>query len=106
MLLPRLVCSIENELYGHLSNRQALELMQKHKPPFMTHLFLAHLSKENNHPDLVTQLFKQHASHTKIEIASREKESEVYQIFPSARNGVKISMNASRLNQLSLFENF
>jgi phosphoribosyl 1,2-cyclic phosphodiesterase len=92
--------------YGHLSNRQALELMQKHKPPFMTHLFLAHLSKENNHPDLVTQLFKQHASHTKIEIASRTKETALFQILPSARNGVKISMNPSKMNQLSLFENF
>ena len=78
--------------------------MQKHKPPFMSHLFLAHLSKENNHPDLVEQLFKQHASHTKIEIASRTKESALFQILPSARNLVKIPINTSKQHQLSLFE--
>src|SRR5215207_9243934 len=42
---------------GHLSNRQALELFLAHKPSFMNHLVLAHLSKNNNCPDLVKDLF-------------------------------------------------
>lgn len=92
--------------HGHLSNRQALELMQKHKPPFMTHLFLAHLSKENNHPDLVRELFKQHASATNIEIAGRYNETAVFQIYPSARTRIKIPVFPSQLNQLSLFESY
>lgn len=28
---------------GHLSNRQALELFIKHRPPFMSHVLLSHL---------------------------------------------------------------
>ena len=42
--------------HGHLSNSQALELFIRHGPPFMSHLFLSHLSKENNHPQLVEGL--------------------------------------------------
>lgn len=43
---------------GHLSNAQALELFTLHKPAFMSHLLLAHLSKDNNDPQLVQRLFK------------------------------------------------
>jgi len=30
--------------HGHLSNKQAFQLFLDHKPPFMSHLFLSHLS--------------------------------------------------------------
>lgn len=70
--------------YGHLSNRQALDLFQKHRPAFMSHLFLSHLSQENNHPQLVEDLFKTHAAGTEIVIASRYKETSVYTINGSA----------------------
>lgn len=33
---------------GHLSNKQALELFLQHRPAFMSHLLLSHLSAENN----------------------------------------------------------
>ncbi len=65
---------------GHLSNRQALELFKKHRPPFMSHLFLAHLSKNNNCPNLVQELFDQHADGTKIIVASRHEETALYSI--------------------------
>ena len=65
---------------GHLSNNQALELFRAHKPSFMSHLFLSHLSENNNCPDLVEKLFKLHAQSTKIIIASRYEETAVYQI--------------------------
>src|ERR1700744_1424280 len=39
--------------FGHLSNAQALELFVKHKPPYMSHVLLSHLSKDNNCPDKV-----------------------------------------------------
>ena len=42
---------------GHLSNRQALDLYLNHRPSFMSHLLLSHLSKENNSPELVESLF-------------------------------------------------
>jgi phosphoribosyl 1,2-cyclic phosphodiesterase len=66
---------------GHLSNRQALELFTTHKPEFMTHLLLSHLSKDNNCPDLVQQLFNTHANGTEIIVASRYEETSVYTIF-------------------------
>lgn len=66
--------------YGHLSNKQALEVFTQHKPPFMTHLFLSHLSKNNNCPQLVQQLFNQHANGVKMIVASRYEETPVFTI--------------------------
>jgi len=63
---------------GHLSNKQALELFKKHKPAFMSHLFLSHLSKNNNCPKLVQELFNPHANGTKIILASRFEETALY----------------------------
>jgi len=65
---------------GHLSNKQALELFLTHKPPFMSHLLLSHLSKNNNDPRLVQELFDDFAGQVTITVASRYKESEVYHI--------------------------
>jgi phosphoribosyl 1,2-cyclic phosphodiesterase len=65
---------------GHLSNAEALELFISHRPAHMTHLFLSHLSKNNNSADLVQQLFHQHANGVKIILASRWEETSVYQI--------------------------
>jgi len=63
---------------GHLSNHQALELFITHKPEFMSHLLLSHLSQDNNNPHLVEKLFKIHAGEIHVAIASRHQESEVY----------------------------
>ena len=63
---------------GHLSNRQALQLFQEHRPAFMSHLLLSHLSKNNNCPKLVEQLFQAHAGSTKIVVASRYEASDVF----------------------------
>ena len=65
---------------GHLSNKQALELFKKHRPPFMTHLLLSHLSQNNNSPKLVEDLFTQHADGVKMIVASRYQETAVYHI--------------------------
>jgi hypothetical protein len=66
---------------GHLSNKQALELFRAHKPKFMSHLFLSHLSQNNNCPHLVQQLFSQHANGVKIIVAPRSGETAVYHIY-------------------------
>lgn len=63
---------------GHLSNKQALELFIKHRPAFMSHLLLAHLSKNNNDPDLVYQLFNTHANGVEVIVASRHEETPLY----------------------------
>ncbi len=68
---------------GHLSNRQALEIFSRHRPAFMSHLLLAHLSKENNHPQLVQDLFNEHAAGTQVLIASRYRATEVININPA-----------------------
>ncbi|MEO6705570.1 MAG: MBL fold metallo-hydrolase [Ginsengibacter sp.] len=65
---------------GHLSNKQALELFKAHKPPFMSHLFLSHLSKNNNNPERVQQLFDAQSENVKIIVASRDEETAVYEI--------------------------
>ena len=65
---------------GHLSNHQALELFVRHRPAFMSHLLLAHLSQDNNRPELVQALFEKTAAGTHVIVASRHGESEVYAI--------------------------
>ena len=65
---------------GHLSNQQALDLFIAHRPSFMTHLFLSHLSKDNNSPRVVLQLFNVHATRVKLIVASRNAETKVYHI--------------------------
>lgn len=65
---------------GHLSNKEAAQLFKQHKPAFMSHLFLSHLSEENNSPEIVAHLFKKIAGKTEIIIASRHEETQVYQI--------------------------
>ena len=65
---------------GHLSNRQALELFVQHRPAFMSHVLLAHLSHQNNSPQVAHDLFQPHLGHTQLIIASRYKETPVFEI--------------------------
>jgi phosphoribosyl 1,2-cyclic phosphodiesterase len=76
---------------GHLSNTQALSLFRKYKPSFMSHLFLSHLSKNNNTPQLVKDLFNTYADGVEIIIASRYEETPVYYIenFKNIEDKVK-----------------
>lgn len=66
--------------HGHLSNREALELFNNHRPPFMSHILLSHLSKENNSPEIASALFSKYAGNTSIIVASRYKATDVYSI--------------------------
>ena len=68
---------------GHLSNKEALEIFISHRPVFMSHLLLSHLSKNNNSPKLVEKIFNTHAGNVKIAVASRDCETEVFQIHPN-----------------------
>ncbi|MBL7840015.1 MAG: MBL fold metallo-hydrolase [Cyclobacteriaceae bacterium] len=65
---------------GHLSNRQALKLFLDYRPAFMTHLFLSHLSQNNNSPDIVEEVFSGIAHSTHIAVMSRDRESSLYLI--------------------------
>jgi phosphoribosyl 1,2-cyclic phosphodiesterase len=65
---------------GHLSNDQALQLLLTHKSASLQHIFLSHLSKDNNSPEKALACFLQNANQTRIEVASRYVETSVYQI--------------------------
>ena len=86
----------------------------------MSHLFPAHLSRDNNRPELVQALFEQEANGTKIVIASRDQETELYaidglyrgyaaeagiakEITPKAGAAKKIAAKAGGALQGSLF---
>ena len=71
--------------HGHLSNRQALDFFKTHRPSYMSHLILSHLSNENNCPKLVYELFAEHANETEIIVASRFEATPVY-TFTSTTN--------------------
>jgi phosphoribosyl 1,2-cyclic phosphodiesterase len=65
---------------GHLSNKQALDLFINHKHESMSHVILSHLSKDNNCPILVKNLFSKYAQRTKVIVASRLQETEIFHI--------------------------
>jgi phosphoribosyl 1,2-cyclic phosphodiesterase len=74
---------------GHLSNDEALEIFVKHKPNFMSHLLLAHLSKDNNDPELAQQIFEEVAGDVKVMVASRYEEMTV--MFIRGNKKIKLS---------------
>jgi len=91
---------------GHLSNDQAAQLFVNHRPPFMSHLFLSHLSHDNNRPKIVQDLFNRIADRTEIIIASRHKETKLYHIrnVPGRMSKPpRLNMQPSKF-QLSLFQ--
>lgn len=91
---------------GHLSNDQALELFLKHRPQDLQLLILSHLSQNNNHPETVDKMFREHAGGVKVVIASRHRETELFRIergriVKSLKRFKKIRENKA---QLSLFD--
>jgi len=89
---------------GHLSNKEALQLFQQHRPSFMSHLFLSHLSQENNREEIVRKLFKEVAGDTEIIIASRKKESKLYYIRKEQRFiNRHVAARSESIQQLDLF---
>jgi phosphoribosyl 1,2-cyclic phosphodiesterase len=85
--------------HGHLSNKQAVQLFIEHKNEKLSHLILSHLSKENNTPELVKQLFLAHANDTLIEVASRYEATEIFTIT----NDSTIFYIPKKTEQLQLF---
>ncbi|MEO6682866.1 MAG: MBL fold metallo-hydrolase [Ginsengibacter sp.] len=86
---------------GHLSNKQALEVFKQNRPANMSHLFLAHLSKNNNCPKLVENLFKTDCNGIEIVVASRDMETPVY--FIGAEDPQKVILARQMMVQQSLF---
>jgi len=91
--------------HGHLSNSQALELFINHKAPYMSHLLLSHLSKDNNNAELVENLFKNVAGDTFVKVASRYEETELYYVSNMQNTPEVYSFDPSlyQPEQLNLF---
>jgi phosphoribosyl 1,2-cyclic phosphodiesterase len=90
---------------GHLSNSQALDLYLNYRGDHLSHLLLSHLSKNNNSPALVHDLFSKQPGNTKIVVASRYEETPVFCIqHMHAVSGTNRSKYSAPANvQLSLF---
>ena len=72
---------------GHLSNDQAFELLNQHTNGELRCVFLSHISKDNNTHEKALKTMQPLIEHFEINIASRFKASEVYQL--SANSGPK-----------------
>lgn len=57
--------------HGHLSNDQAFDLVRDHAGPELVHIFLSHLSGENNRPELAEEKFKPLSDRFKVSLTSR-----------------------------------
>lgn len=94
--------------HGHLSNHQALDVFTSHRSSQLSYLLLAHLSKENNCPELVQKLFNKYAGSTTVTVASRYGVSPVYDVMstgfrPLAAGPISIPVLQTQEAQLSLF---
>ncbi len=70
---------------GHLSNDQAAEALMKVATPKLKRVVLAHLSKENNLPDVACQRIKSHLhdnghSHVEVVVASQDCATEMFEV--------------------------
>jgi phosphoribosyl 1,2-cyclic phosphodiesterase len=88
--------------YGHLSNEEAFELFNNCEVPQLRHLFLSHLSADNNHPDIALNLFRSKKSHTQVSIASRHQEMQVVHIETKLNETIPAA--TAKPAQLSLFQ--
>jgi phosphoribosyl 1,2-cyclic phosphodiesterase len=66
--------------YGHLSNRQAFQLLLNHAGEHLKCVFLSHLSKENNSPEIAFNEIKPLESRFQVRLTSRVEASEVLRI--------------------------
>lgn len=74
---------------GHLSNRQVATLLEQHFPSHLRHLWLCHLSRENNDPDhaekYITSIVRQHDRPNEdliiVEALKRTSPSPLYELI-------------------------
>ena len=91
--------------YGHISNREALEIFLAHRSPSLSHLLLSHLSGNNNTPERALQAFQPHAGSTRVLVASRQAPSPLFAITQNgaaAASPVIVPAKAAAA-QLSMF---
>ena len=73
---------------GHMSNKEAARLIAEHATPRLRHVWLCHLSEENNHPELarktVETVLKEYGIVAgvdfKLDILKRKQPSEMFEL--------------------------
>jgi phosphoribosyl 1,2-cyclic phosphodiesterase len=88
---------------GHISNTEAFELFCNHKSDNLQYLVLAHLSKENNKPEIASTLFESNAMGTEIIVASRYYPSKVYELIKKGVTDTPKTRPFNKSKQLALF---
>ena len=66
--------------FGHLSNKQTLELLEAHAGENLKCVFLSHLSKENNTPEIARETMEHLSSKFDVLLTSRYEAGEVYRL--------------------------
>ena len=66
--------------YGHLSNRQTFELLEMHAGKNLKCVFLSHLSKENNTPEIAYNEIRPLESRFNVKLTSRYNAGEIFQL--------------------------
>lgn len=89
---------------GHLSNRQAKELVISHRHPYLQHLILSHLSGNNNKPTIVEETFSGFVNDFKVTVASREACTDLF-LLGGRQNPTAIKRNlVPQQTQLGLWD--
>lgn len=65
---------------GHLSNAIAHQLFTNYRASWLSHLILAHLSGNNNDPDIVRDLFNTNCGDVRVLVASRKEASPLIEV--------------------------
>ena len=65
---------------GHLSNKQTFELLQEYAGENLKCIFLSHLSKENNTPEIAIDTMQTLTSRFDVKLTSRYEAAEVYKL--------------------------
>lgn len=88
---------------GHLSNRQAKELVISYRHAQLQHLILSHLSGNNNKPSIVSETFEGFANDFKITVASRDNHTDLFLLGGMQVPPKTIQAISPRAQQLDLF---
>lgn len=89
--------------YGHLSNHEAADLLMQHRPDFLSHVFLSHLSRNNNSPERALAAFQNFQHQSQVLIAPRDKETPLFLIDGSVTPNAKPAIVTPEGLQLKLF---
>lgn len=66
--------------HGHLSNAQAHDVLSRAEPQNLHAVFLSHISRENNRPDIALATFADMADKYLIKVMSRDEASDIWEV--------------------------